>query len=234
MAGLALLLGQAPAPAKPCAVLAWPRSLDEAPAVEPATPTAPLSSMPLRFDESDIARIAAGAAVEAAMASRAEAAASAQMMQARALETLARTLAEASRERLAAQAGQAEAAARLVAAVLKAVAATHLHLGGESLVDVVTQLLREAPDAGQATLRVHPAAVEVLRVHLPELAIAAGFSGTLEIEATPELGIDGVQLLWAEGWVEHVPTLIEARIMELLAGHAQASPPGAVTCEGES
>ena len=195
---------------------AWPRAAGASDV--PATPRADAG---LRFDEAELARLAAAAASRAVEAARGTAAAL-EDRRAAALACLTAALAEAAGRRAGARSRERAALAALVGAVLRAVAAERTRLGDARALDLVARLLVEPPAGVEATLRVDPVAAETLRDRLPELARTAGFAGALELVADPDLAPGGARLVWAEGWVEHAPDRIER-----LIGQAVAALPAA-------
>lgn len=201
----------------------WPRPLlapepaaEGGPVLEPATEVMPPE---LCFDEQDLARIAAAVAADTARTTHDEALEGLLGRQAAALERLAAGLEDAARTQRNREQSRREQTLALVVAVLRALLATKTQAGGAGLIEAVREMLHHPPEASSARLLVEPEAAAALRAHLPDLAAQAGFVGDLEVVDDTALEAGTVQLRWTDGWSEHVPARIAARIHEALVAH---------------
>jgi hypothetical protein len=175
---------------------------------------------PLRFDEAELAAVAAAVALDGRRRARAEALEELAARRDRAVALAAEALADAARQRRSEDERVRDEVVRLVGAVARALV---LDARPERLAGALEGLLRGIPEAATAArVLVGPEAVEALRASLSDIAARAGFPGGIEVAGDPLLPPGGVQLLWADGWSEHVPDQVHARIQEILAAHGAA------------
>ncbi|MEK0083235.1 hypothetical protein [Benzoatithermus flavus] len=201
---------------------AWP-SLTESDPLPAGRPDAretrepaPASSA-LRFDEDELAAVAASVAWIWSRQARADTLRALAARQTEALERAAAALVEVARAQRDVDARARGQIMDLVAAIARALA---LESGDSRIASNLEALLRGAPETTSACIVVEPLAAEALRAHLPAVAARAGFRGSLEVAGDPRLAPGTVQLFWPDGWSEHVPAHIHERIMEILAAHA--------------
>lgn len=214
------ILGR-PAPQSPGRPPAWPSLTagESASADGNATGAAPgrRAEPALRFDEGDLAAVAASVAAAWRRRGQTEALEGVAARQARAVERAAEALAEASRRRQSEAALVREQALGLAAAIAQAFLP---EAGDGRIVGALEALLRGLPEATSARIVVEPLAVEPLRAGLADIAARAGFTGSLEVTGDPRLPPGTVQLFWPGGWSEHVPARIHEHIARILAAHA--------------
>ena len=166
-------------------------------------------------------------AIGSPVSTRARAACAAEpaARQADALDRLARELRTAMAERRA----EAEASSRYLARLAEAIGgAAAADPPGEprrirSIVTGMMAALAPAPPA--LRLLLDPAAAELLRPLLPEIAAAADLAGSIELKADHTLPPGAVRLVWSGGWLEHDPASIAARIGELMAASRHGDEP---------
>jgi hypothetical protein len=186
------------------------------PPLLPAEPEAdPSPSTPaLRFDEAELARIAAGLVERTAHAIRAEAAASPAARQADALDRAVAALEAAVRRQDACERAAVPRILALAAAIGRALGPTARDPHGLAL--LAGQLLAglEAPTARLAAA---PEVIEALRPLLPEIATRAGFVGGVELEADPRLADGALRLAWPGGWLARDPEEAARQVAALLA-----------------
>lgn len=184
---------------------------------------------PLAFDEGEMARVAAAVRLGVEREARAAYAAQPAARQADALDRLTRSLREAKAEREAEAEATGHRVARLAEAIGSAAAADP---SGEprrvrAIVAGMMAALATAPPA--LRLLLDPAAAELLRPILPEIAAAADLAGSVELKADPALPAGAVRLVWSGGWLEHDPAAVAARIRELMAASRHGDEPAATS-----
>lgn len=193
----------------------------------PVAPPAELQ--PLLFDEADVARLIAAVDRAAAERARAECAGTVETQRslsvARAADALAAAL-TAHRADEAASLGHVVELAEAVARALTADSRTSAELG--VMIRSMLATVAAAPSVRIVTCPDDEAAVHAL---LPEIVAASGFTGKVEIVGEPRLPGGAIQLVWADGWLEHAPACIRSRIDAVLAPYRCVSgPPAAPSC----
>lgn len=189
----------------------------------------PAELRPLLFDEAEVARLVAAVDRAAAERARAECAGTVETQRslsvARAADALAAAL-TAHRDDEAASLGHVVELAEAVARALTADSRTPAELG--VMIRSMLATVAAAPSVRIFTCPDDEAAVHAL---LPEVVAASGFTGKVEIVGEPRLPGGAVQLVWADGWLEHAPASIWSRIDAVLAPYrCVPAPPGAPSC----
>ena len=206
----------------------WPEAVAQ-PAAGTDAHALAAAAPPLAFDEGEVARVAAAVRLGVEREARAACAAQPAARQADALDRLARSLRAAKVE----QEAETEAAGRRVARLAEAIGgAAAADPPGEprrvrSIVTGMMAALAPAPPA--LRLMLDPAAAELLRPMLPEIAAEAGLAGSIELKADPALPAGAVRLVWSGGWLEHDPAAVAARIRELMAASRHGDEPAATS-----
>lgn len=177
----------------------------------------PVALPPPLFDEAEVARLVAAAALDATERARAECASLLGTQRDRAMTRAADALAAALAGRVADEAASLAHVVELSAAMTRALTAdrrTVPELGAEIRSMLAT--VAAVPSVRIVTCTDDEAAVSDL---LPELVAASGFSGRIEVVAEPRLPGGALQLIWADGWLEHAPAAIRRRIDAVVALH---------------
>lgn len=205
-----------PSTARAGAARPWLPPLLSAEPEADSTPAAPA----LRFDEAELARVAAGLVERTAREIRAEAAASPAVRQADALDRAVVALEAAVRGQDACERAAVPRIVALAAAIGRVLGPTARDPHGLAL--LAGQMLAglEAPTAHLAAA---PEVIEALRPLLPEIAARAGFVGGVELEADPRLADGTLRLAWPGGWLACDPEEAARQVAVLLAPH-QAQP----------
>ena len=199
-----------PSAARTGAARPWlPPLLSAEPEVDPTPPTPAL-----RFDEAELARVAAGLVERTVREIRAETAASPAARQADALDRAVAALEAAVRGQDACERAAVPRIVALAAAIGRALGPTARDPHGLAL--LVGQMLAglEAPTARLAAA---PEVIEALRPLLPEIAARAGFVGGVELEADPRLADGALHLVWPGGWLARDPEEAARQVAALLA-----------------
>jgi flagellar assembly protein FliH len=179
----------------------------------------------LTFDEDEVAALAAAVAAGWSRQGRQAAELDLAARQAAALEQVAEALAATARGRLQAHERVRDEVIRLAEAIAHALVPSLPEDHGGGAAAAVSGLLRTLPDPiASVQVVVDALAAEPLRARLPDIAARAGFTGSLEILADPQLPPGAVQLRWPGGWSEHVPAQVAGEIARLLAAHRAAGP----------
>lgn len=74
-----------------------------------------------------------------------------------------------------------------------------------------------------------PAAVTALRAELPALARACELGAAIDVQADQHLPDGAIRITWSDGWAEHDPDLVLARLASLLDAHRSAGDAAAPT-----
>ena len=173
----------------------------------------------LLFDEAELARLGAAVACDAASRARracaARCAAGHSAAMARAAEALTRAV-QARRRDEAQLLGQV---VRLTEAIGRALLADEA--SQRDLVTRVRSLLRSATDA--PAVHLHSSATDEAAMRAVLAAAAAGAEADQTIELVVEAGLPAgaIRLTWSDGWLEHAPDSIRARIDAILRSGPQ-------------
>jgi flagellar assembly protein FliH len=197
----------------------------------PALPAPPesnpaLAAPALRFDEAELARVAAGLVDRTTRVARAEAEASPAARQAEALERAAAAFEAAvagERDRERAAVAQIVALAAAIGRVLGPTA--HDRAG---LAALVAEMLAGL-EAGEVRLAAAPPMIELIRPQLVEIAARAGFAGSVELRAEPRLAEGALRLTWPGGWLARDPEEAARQVAALLV----RAPADQVPSQGE-
>ncbi len=173
----------------------------------------------LLFDEAELARLGAAVACDAASRARracaARCAAGHSAAMARAAEALTRAV-QARRRDEAQLLGQV---VRLTEAIGRALLADEA--SQRDLVTRVRSLLRSATDAPAVHLHSSATDEAAMRAVLAELAAGAEADQTIELVVEAGLPAGAIRLTWPDGWLEHAPDSIRARIDAILRSGPQ-------------
>lgn len=187
---------------------------------------------PLLFDEADVARLVAAVEMDATERVRAECAGTLEMQRGRAVAHAADALTAAfaaHRADAAAALGQVVELAEAMVRALTADGRASAELS--ATIQSMLSTVASAPAVRVVTCPDDEAAVSAL---LPDVVAASGFAGGVEVVVEPRLSSGAVQLVWADGWIEHAPDVIRRRINAVLAPHRSTSavpmPPCAAAC----
>lgn len=199
--------------------------------IEPAV-APPGKLPPLLFNEADVARLVAVVEMDATKRARAECALALEMQRDRAVARAADALAAALAAHRADEAtalGQIVELSEAVAQALNADSRTPTELG--AMIQSVLATVGAAPAVRIITCPDDEASVNAL---LPDVIVASGFTGGIEVVLEPRLPSGAVQLVWADGWLELAPEVIRHRIDAVLAPHRSRSavpvPSSAAAC----
>jgi len=180
-----------------------------APAEADPAPGAPA----LRFDEAELARIAARLVDRTTRTARADAEASPAARQAEALARAAAALE-------AVAAGECHRERAAVAQIVALAAAIGRVLGPTArdpagLAALVAEML-SGLEASEVRLAAAPPMIELIRPQLVEIAAQAGFAGSLELRAEPQLAQGALRLTWPGGWLTRDPEEAARQVTALL------------------
>ncbi|MFZ1426058.1 MAG: hypothetical protein WAS21_04740 [Geminicoccaceae bacterium] len=179
-----------------------------------------------------MARLVAVVEMDATRRARAECALALEMQRdwavARAADALAAALA-AHRADEATSLGQIVELSEAVAQALTADSRTPTELG--TMIQSVLATVGATPAVRIITCPDDEAVVNAL---LPDVVVASGFTGGIELVAEPRLPSGAIQLIWKDGWLEHAPEVVRRRIDAALVPHRSRSavpvPPSAAAC----
>lgn len=199
--------------------------------IEPAA-APPGELPPLLFNEADVARLAAAVEMNATERARAECAVDLEMQRVRAVARAADALAAAlavQRVDEAAALGHIVELSEAVAQALTADGHTPAELG-----TMIQSMLATVGAAPAVRIITCPDDEDSVNALLPDVVVASGFTGGIEVVVEPRLPSGAVQLVWADGWLEHAPEVVRRRIDAALAPHRSSSavpvPPFAAAC----
>ncbi|MFC7331726.1 hypothetical protein [Rhodocista pekingensis] len=121
---------------------------------------------------------------------------------------------------------QTEQARELALAIVRKLFPALARQHGLAEVETTTAaFLLELAEEPKLVLRVHESRLEALRPHLEEMAVRAGFGGTLSLLADPRMGELDVRADWGDGAAERDVTHLWTEI-ERIAGGLPAGIPG--------
>lgn len=177
---------------------------------------APIPTPGLLFDESELARLTAAAAMTAALEARRAAGQDIAARELATLEDLAATIGAARKVHHEEDLTSRRQLARIAIAIARAFAvdAPDRALAG------IAAMLDGLPEITAARLIVDPPTAAVLEGRLPDLARRAGFPIAVEVDTGGHRAPGALHLLWDGGWADHDPGEIGRQIAALFAVHA--------------
>lgn len=157
------------------------------------------------FDEEAVEAARKAGFEEGLVAGRTEAESSAAAKSAQTLENIANAFADFNQDRTDEVAQAASDALGIAVAVVRKLFPTlRTKLAEKEIRAFVAQRLGDAGDTRTLKVQVHDDLCEPITAQMTELAKQSGFSGTVTVQADPDLDPGDVRLDWREGGVERV------------------------------
>lgn len=176
---------------------------------------------PLLFNETDVARLVAAVEMDATKRAQAECAIALEMQRDRSVARAADALAAALAVHRADEAATLGCIVELSEAMVQALTADGR--AAAELGAMIQSMLATAAAAPALRIVTCPADECMVNALLPDVVVASGFTGGIEVVAEPRLPSGAVQLIWADGWLEHALEVVRRRIDAVVAPHRSTS-----------